>query len=134
MNAIGTLMCAPGTGPTRRRCTSSGPTRMHQRTIAVDTERAPLIRWAFTTYATGDCSVEALRDELEKRGLTSRATPKRPSKALRTNQVHRFLQTHGREAARAPALPQVECVCSRPFSSRTTNKVLSSDPHEYLSS
>lgn len=63
------------------------------RTIAVDPERAPLVRWAYEAYATGDWSVEQVRDELERRGLTSRPTPKRPAKALRTNQVHRLLRS-----------------------------------------
>jgi site-specific DNA recombinase len=42
------------------------------RTIALDPDRAPLITWAFTAYATGNYSLERLLRELTERGLTSR--------------------------------------------------------------
>jgi DNA invertase Pin-like site-specific DNA recombinase len=43
------------------------------RTVALDPERAPLVRWAFETYATGDYSLNDLVELLESRGLRSRA-------------------------------------------------------------
>ncbi len=52
------------------------------RTVKVDHERAPLIRFAFERYATGETSVAALLRELTARGLLTVPSPKRPSKAL----------------------------------------------------
>lgn len=49
------------------------------RTVEVDPERAPLIQWAFATYAAGDTSVEKILTDLTARGLTTVATPKRPA-------------------------------------------------------
>src|SRR5262249_16418300 len=39
------------------------------RTIVVDPDRSPLIRWAFETYATGYYSLSDLTELLEARGL-----------------------------------------------------------------
>lgn len=47
------------------------------RTVEVDPERAPLIQWAFATYAAEDTSVEKILSDLTARGLTTVATPKR---------------------------------------------------------
>jgi len=44
------------------------------RTIAIDEARAPLIRWAFETYATGMYSIADMVVLLEARGLRSRPT------------------------------------------------------------
>ncbi len=52
------------------------------RTVEVDHERAPLIRFAFERYATGETSVAALLRELTARGLLTVPSPKRPSKPL----------------------------------------------------
>ncbi len=52
------------------------------RTVDVDPERAPLIRWAFERYATGETSVAALQLDLTARGLVTVPSPKRPSKPL----------------------------------------------------
>ena len=52
------------------------------RTVEVDPERAPLIRWAFETYAQGETSVAALLRDVTARGLTTVPSPKRPSKPL----------------------------------------------------
>jgi site-specific DNA recombinase len=51
------------------------------RTVEIDPERAHLIRWSFTAYATGDYSVTDLLAEVTARGLTTVATPKRPDLA-----------------------------------------------------
>ena len=63
-----------------------------QRTIEVDLERAPLVRWAFDTYATGDWSLLMLRDELTRKGLRTRQTPKHPSKPLMLSNLHDMLR------------------------------------------
>lgn len=52
------------------------------RWIETDPERAPLIKWAFEGYATGDYTLNQLTEALREQGLTTRATPKRPSKPL----------------------------------------------------
>jgi site-specific DNA recombinase len=53
------------------------------RTVAVDPERAPLVRLAFDLYATGDWSIGALTDALnDDYGLRTRPTAGRPSKKV----------------------------------------------------
>ena len=61
------------------------------RTVKVDPERAPLIAWAFETYAKGETSVTALLRDLTARGLVSVPSPKRPSKPLGKNALYRVL-------------------------------------------
>ncbi len=61
------------------------------RTVEVDPERAPLIRWAFEHYAEGETSVTGLLRDLTARGLVTVATPKRPSKALGKNTLYKLL-------------------------------------------
>lgn len=48
------------------------------RTVEIDPDRGPLIQWAFVAYGTGGYSIRTLLDELHRRGLTSKPTPKRP--------------------------------------------------------
>ena len=61
------------------------------RTVELDPDRAPLVEWAFKAYASGDWTISQLHDELASRGLTTIATPKRPSKPLAVSSVHRLL-------------------------------------------
>ena len=59
------------------------------RTIALDEERAPLVRLAFSEYATGNWTVRQLAEHLNNRGLTIPPTARKP-----TNPVSvRLLQT-----------------------------------------
>ena len=44
------------------------------RTIVVDPERAPLIRWCFGQFATGDWTLRTMCDALEAKGLRTRPT------------------------------------------------------------
>ena len=53
-----------------------------QRTVTLDPDRADLIRFAFTAYATGDWTLTRLAHELDTQGLTQRATAKRPARPL----------------------------------------------------
>ena len=53
------------------------------RTVIPDPERAELIKLAFELYASGEYTLADLSDELYDRGLTTRQTPKRPSKQVR---------------------------------------------------
>ena len=61
------------------------------RTVEVDPDRAPLIRFAFEHYATGETSVTGLLRELTARGLLTVPTPKRPSKPLGKNTLYKLL-------------------------------------------
>ena len=61
------------------------------RTVEVDPERAPLIRWAFEHYAEGETSVTGLLRDLTARGLVTVPTPKRPSKPLGKNTLYKLL-------------------------------------------
>jgi site-specific DNA recombinase len=62
------------------------------RTVEVDDERAPHVRWAFETYASGDWSLSMLQEELAMRGLRTRPTPKIPSKPLEIANLHKMLR------------------------------------------
>ena len=61
------------------------------RTIALDEERAPLIRWAFETYATGHYSLADLVNLLEARGLRSRGSRRYDPRPLNHASIHRML-------------------------------------------
>jgi site-specific DNA recombinase len=63
------------------------------RWIETDTDRAPLIVWAFEAYASGDYTLSQLTEALAEKGLTTRGTPKRPSKALVVRHVHNLLHS-----------------------------------------
>jgi site-specific DNA recombinase len=62
------------------------------RTVAIDPERAPLIRYAFETYAQGDVTVEELAKDCAQRGLLSRRTAKQPSKPIPGKAFSRILR------------------------------------------
>ena len=62
------------------------------RTIALDEERAPLIRLAFTEYATGQWTTKRLAAHLHDRGLTTVPTARKPAKAVTGAQLHRMLR------------------------------------------
>ncbi len=61
------------------------------RTVEIDPERAPLIRWAFETYAKCETSVTGLLRDLTARGLVTVPSPKRPSKPLGKNTLYKLL-------------------------------------------
>ncbi len=61
------------------------------RYVELDPERAPLVKWAFYAYATGEWSVRSIQRELELRGLTSVPTPKYPSSKLAPSAVYNML-------------------------------------------
>ena len=56
-------------------------------TIITDVERAPLIRWAFEKYASGDYSLPRLQQELTDLGLVTRDTAVLRSKPLSLSQL-----------------------------------------------
>lgn len=61
------------------------------RDVDLDADRADLVRFAFTAYASGDWSLSSLARELETRGLTTRPTPSQPAKPLTTTALHKVL-------------------------------------------
>ncbi|RRD50510.1 recombinase family protein [Arachnia propionica] len=61
-------------------------------TVDVDPVRAPLIRWAFEQYATGEYSLAALTSELERQGLTTRRTAKWVERPLSRSQLALILR------------------------------------------
>ena len=62
------------------------------RTVVLDPQRAPLIKWAFESYATGEWTLSSLLEELTMRGLTSAPTPKRPARPIHLSTLARTLQ------------------------------------------
>ena len=61
------------------------------RTVELDPERAPHVRFAFQAYATGDWSLRSLLEELSDRGLTNRATARRPERPLHLSKLAKLL-------------------------------------------
>ena len=62
------------------------------RTVAVDTERAPLVQMAFEAYASGEYSLTQLTGLLEEAGLRTRQSAKCAPAPLSRTQVHRMLR------------------------------------------
>ena len=62
------------------------------RTVEVDPERAPHIRWAFAAYGSGAYTLDTLLAALTARGLRTRPTPKKPEKPLSRAQLAALLQ------------------------------------------
>lgn len=61
------------------------------RDVQVDPERAELVRFAFTAYATGEESLSSLARKLKTRGLTTRPTPSQPARPVTTTALHKIL-------------------------------------------
>ena len=62
------------------------------RTIEVDPERAPHVKWAFETYATGEWTLHQLTDELDERGLRSRPGPRTTARRMVKSAIHKMLR------------------------------------------
>jgi site-specific DNA recombinase len=62
------------------------------RTVEVDPERAPRVRWAFAAYGSGAYTLDTLLAALTERGLRTRPTPKKPEKPLSRTQLASMLQ------------------------------------------
>ena len=60
--------------------------------VEIDPERAPLIRWAFEVYATGDWTVTDLHLALRQKGLTTRPTANKPTRDLPLNSLYKLLR------------------------------------------
>ena len=61
------------------------------RTVIIDEDRAPLVREAFTLYASGDWTVVSLADYLAGRGLTTVPSPRLPSKPVTEGHLNKIL-------------------------------------------
>ncbi|MEF2256200.1 recombinase family protein [Microbacterium schleiferi] len=61
-------------------------------TISIDPQRAPLIRWAFEQYATGEYSTIKLAEMLAEQGLTTRKSSKWPERPLSRSQLGQILR------------------------------------------
>ena len=61
------------------------------RTVAIDPDRAPIVRWAFDAYSSGLYSISDVVTLLEAHGLRSRGTRKSPPKPLNAATVHSML-------------------------------------------
>lgn len=62
------------------------------RTVEIDPERAPHIRWAFAAYGSGAHTLDTLFAALTERGLRTRPTAKKPAKPLSLSQLATLLQ------------------------------------------
>ena len=62
------------------------------RTVEMDPERAPHVRWAFTAYGSGTYTLDTLLAALTKRGLCTRPTAKKAAKPLSRSQLAAMLQ------------------------------------------
>jgi site-specific DNA recombinase len=63
------------------------------RTVEVDPQRGPLMKWALEQYATGEWSVRNLLDAVTEKGLTSSGGPQTPPKPLAVSNFNRLLRT-----------------------------------------
>jgi site-specific DNA recombinase len=62
-----------------------------RRYVEQDPDRAPLIKTAFTLYATGDWTTGTLAGHLETLGLKSVPTAKLPARAISKTQLYAIL-------------------------------------------
>ena len=62
------------------------------RTVALDEERAPLIRLAFSEYATGNWTVSQLAKHVAGLGLDVPATPSKPARPITKGRLHTLLR------------------------------------------
>lgn len=63
-----------------------------ERSVALDEERAPLIKLAFEEYATGNWTVEDLAEHLAACGLMTRPTPKVAALPIGRKALHQILK------------------------------------------
>lgn len=61
-------------------------------TVEVDEVRAPLIKMAWSLYATGEYSLERLQASMADQGLTTRSTANRPPQPVSLNKLHQMLR------------------------------------------
>jgi site-specific DNA recombinase len=62
------------------------------RTVEVDPDRADIVRWLYSAYASGEWTLVQLRDELELRGVTALPRPNKPAKPLSKSNIDSILK------------------------------------------
>ena len=62
------------------------------RTVELDQQRAPLLRFAFSEYATGNWTVSQLAKHLAGLGLDVPATPSKPARPITKGRLHTLLR------------------------------------------
>jgi site-specific DNA recombinase len=82
----------PGKAPIGYRNVRHFDNGREVRTVELDEERAPLVRFAFDAYASGGWRLQALCDELNNRGLTVPATRSKPLTPLHVSRLHALLK------------------------------------------
>ena len=63
-----------------------------RRLVVVDPVRGPLVTQAFELYAQGTYSLTTLCEEMNRRGLTTRPSPKRPGRQMTVPNMHKLLK------------------------------------------
>lgn len=63
-----------------------------RRLVIVDPVRGPLVKQAFESYAQGTHSLVTLCEEMNRRGLTTRPTPKHPAHTITFISLHKLLK------------------------------------------
>jgi site-specific DNA recombinase len=61
------------------------------RTVTIDPDRADHVRWIFDAYGSGEWTMTQIREELERRGVTSLRRPKRPARPMSTSHIENIL-------------------------------------------
>ncbi|MFV8241914.1 recombinase family protein [Mycolicibacterium peregrinum] len=61
------------------------------RTVTVDPDRAEHVRWIYDAYGSGEWTMTQIREELERRGVTSLPRPKRPAKPMAVSHIENLL-------------------------------------------
>jgi site-specific DNA recombinase len=62
------------------------------RIVITDVDRASLVRWAFTAYATGNYTMQEITDELDERGLRYEPSRKLSARPMAKNAVNNMLR------------------------------------------
>lgn len=61
------------------------------RTVTIAPERAEHVRWMFDVYSSGEWTMTQIREELERRSVTSLPRPKRPARPMATSHIETIL-------------------------------------------
>ena len=81
----------PGRAPIGYLNVGADEGKKRVRYVAIDDERAPLVRWAFAQYASGEWTTQGLTDALNAKGLRSKPVGKKPAMPLQKSRVAHLL-------------------------------------------
>ncbi|WP_397485481.1 recombinase family protein [Rhodococcus sp. SBT000017] len=62
------------------------------KTVVIDPERGHWVTWMFERYATGEWTAGMIKDEFDKRGVTTVTRPNRPSRPIAHSHITSMLQ------------------------------------------